>query len=161
MILTQERLRELLHYNPDTGIFTRLVRTSQNMRVGDIAGNLDCRGYLVFCICGIKYYAHRVAWLYMTGKWPVDEIDHINGIKNENRWENLREATPTINVQNQRKAQKGNKSGFLGVSPHRKRFVAWIKSNDGQRYLGIFDTPELAHQAYLEAKRKLHPGCTI
>ncbi len=159
--LTQARLKELLHYDPETGVFTWLVRTSTCIRVGDIAGYRDGDGYLRIGICGGQYRAHRLAWLYMTGKWPIDQIDHKNAVKNDNRWKNLREATCAINNQNKRKALRNNRTGFLGVSRNGKGFIAQIKINEKRRNLGTYPTPELAHEAYLKAKRELHAGCTL
>jgi hypothetical protein len=97
----------------------------------------------------------------MTGRWPQFEIDHRNGIHDDNRWENLRDGTKSYNLQNQRKAHRNNKIGLLGVGKKRDGFQARIHLNGKTRYLGSFPTPELAYAAYLEAKRELHPGCTI
>src|SRR5712692_928690 len=127
----------------------------------DIAGYRDGDGYLRIGICGGQYRAHRLAWLYMTGKWPIDQIDHKNAVKNDNRWKNLREATCAINNQNKRKALRNNRTGFLGVSRNGKGFIAQIKINEKRRNLGTYPTPELAHEAYLKAKRELHAGCTL
>ena len=163
MILTQERLKELLHYDPNTGNFIWLVRTSNRFCVGDVAGSLSNKGYKYTQIDGCKYRASRLAWFYMTGEWPKDQVDHFNTIRNDDRWCNLREATNRINAQNKRKAQNNNKTGFLGVSPAHdyKGFIAQITFNGEVQYLGTFDTPELAHKAYLDAKRVMHEGCTI
>jgi hypothetical protein len=161
MSLTQERLKELLHYHPALGIFTWLVRAGSRASVGKIAGSLDNKGYVRINLSGIRYRAHRLAWLYMTGEWPTDQIDHINGVRNDNYWDNLREATNSTNMQNQRRAMRHNKTGFLGVTPYRRHFKAKIKLNGKTRVLGTFDRPELAYAAYLKAKRELHPGCTI
>ncbi|MCK9994454.1 MAG: hypothetical protein Dbin4_02974, partial [Alphaproteobacteria bacterium] len=98
--LTQSRLKELLHYDPDTGVFTRRVQTSSNARVGDVAGCLHPEGYRHIQIDGKRYAAHRLAWLYMTGEWPTNQLDHLNGVRDDNRWGNLREATHGQNQQN-------------------------------------------------------------
>jgi hypothetical protein len=158
---TQQRLKELFHYDPDTGVFIRLVRTSNRIKVGDIAGSLDNHGHLVISVFDSKYLAHRLAWLYMTGEWPTNQIDHKNTIRDDNRWENLREATHSINTQNLRKPHCDNKTGFLGVTQGRKGFRATIGLGKKDYHLGTFQTAELAHEAYLKAKRKLHAGCTI
>lgn len=97
----------------------------------------------------------------MTGGWPTNEIDHKNGVKDDNRFGNLRQATHLLNQQNQRKAQRKNKAGLLGVCAKRNGFMASIKVNGKNKWLGSFSTPELAHAAYVAAKRKFHEGCTI
>ncbi|SRR5229473_5448021 len=158
--ITQERLKELLHYNPETGIFIWLVRIAYRIRIGDIAG-YNSEGCIKIMINGDNYYAHRLAWRYMTGEWPSALIDHCNTIRNDNRWKNLREATYAINNQNQRKAHKNNNTGLLGVRRSGKFFQAEIKLHKKSHYLGTFTTPELAYEAYLKAKRDLHPGCTL
>lgn len=162
MNLTLERLKELLHYDPETGAFTRLVQTCSRIRVGDVAGCLHkTTRYLVINVCGVKYLAHRLAWFYMNGVWPDLDIDHENTIKSDNKWKNLREVTHSVNMQNQRKAHSNNKTGLQGVIPNGKYFQAQIGLDDGSQYLGSFPTAELAHQTYLNAKREMHPGCTL
>ena len=160
-MLTYERLREVLHYSPETGVFTRLVRTSRSVKVGDVAGTVDASGYIRIRVDGVLYLAHRIAFLWMTGEWPQQLVDHINGVRDDNRWSNLRPATNAENQQNQRRAQSSNKLGLLGVTPVGKRFVAQIKVDWRQIHLGTFDTPEQAHDAYIAAKRRLHSGNTL
>ena len=157
MRITHERLRELLHYDPESGVFTWLVRATKNIKIGDEAGDRDTHGYLAIRIDGKRYRAHRLAWLYMTGAWPVHEIDHINGIRDDNRLGNLREATRAENQQNQA-VRRDSSSGFTGVSwdKWRNKWQAYIKIAGRQRYLGRFPTAESAHAAYLAAKMKLH-----
>ena len=157
--MNQDRLRELLHYDPFTGVFTRRVNRGR-YKAGEVAGTVH-HGYVIIGVCRVKYMAHRLAWLYVHGVWPKDEIDHINGMSNDNRIENLREATHIINAQNQRKAQRINKVGFLGVSPYFSKFLAQICANGKKHYLGAYSTPDLAHAAYVRAKRLLHPGGTL
>jgi hypothetical protein len=158
--LSQKKLKQLLSYDPDTGIFTWLVRAAICISVGDVAGSLHNK-YWRIKIGDHQYLAHRLAWLYMTGTWPSDQIDHINGLQNDNRWSNLREATGLLNTQNQRRARRNNQTGYLGVSPKGKKFRAAIGVLGKKIRLGEFDTPQAAYQAYLVAKRKLHAGCTI
>lgn len=107
--------------------------------------------------------AHRLAWLYMTGEWPKSEmVDHENTVRNDNRWSNLRDSTRTVNMENQRQAHKGSQSGLLGVSPRPNgAWVAQIQVSRKKLWLGEFSTPEQASTAYIEAKRRLHAGCTI
>ena len=97
----------------------------------------------------------------MTGAMPAGDVDHINGNRADNRWCNLRDVSRTLNNQNQRRAQKDNETGLLGVSPHRGRFKAQIRVNGKVRNLGLFDSPEVAHKVYLAHKRLMHPGNTL
>tara|TARA_R110000868_G_scaffold302142_2_gene562628 strand:+ start:724 stop:1236 length:513 start_codon:yes stop_codon:yes gene_type:complete len=161
--LTAERLRELVAYNPESGDFTWLVRRNNHVKAGDVAGNLHSSGRRQIMIDGRNYKAHRLAVLYVHGRFPSAETDHINGQPDDNRWANLREASKSENQQNQRNAQSNNKSGFLGVSWHAqtKKWRAQIGLNKKRIYLGLFSTAEEAHQAYLTAKRELHSYCTI
>jgi hypothetical protein len=161
--LTAARLRELLNYDPETGIFTRRVDVhGGRYKAGDVVGNIN-RGYVETSVDRQTYCAHRLAFLYMTGEWPKHYVDHRNLVRSDNRWANLREATPRLNQENKIKANAGNRSGYLGVTKQSTghTFMAKIKSMGVERYLGNFKTAEEAHQAYLSAKRRLHEGCTI
>ena len=158
--LTAQRLRELLHYDPNTGVFTWLKRIAKRIHVNDIAGQ-HSNGYLVITVDGAKRMAHRLAWLYSHGTWPKNHIDHINGNPLDNRLCNLRNATNAENMQNQRKAGAGSSTGFLGVHKRRNKWRARITTNGVLFELGTFDAPEDAYAAYLLAKRRLHSTCTI
>jgi len=162
-MLTQERLKELLHYSPETGLFTRIIKSAKKVNIGDIVGYLDkSHGYITISIDYTNYYAHRLAFLYMTGKFPKDQVDHIDGIKHHNKWLNLRDANNSENQQNQKKAFKNNKStGVLGVYSSGENFITKIGINGKQKYLGTFKTIEEAHSAYIEAKRRLHEFGTL
>ena len=105
--------------------------------------------------------AHRLAFLYMTGRFPKVDVDHEDTIKHHNWWSNLREATRSQNMQNQRKSQLNNKLGLLGVHSQNGKFIAQIGINGKQTYIGNFNTPEEAHIAYLNAKRELHEYNTL
>lgn len=96
-----------------------------------------------------------------AGRWPNHEIDHRNGIKNDDRWNNLRDATHAVNMQNIRRALKSNGHGHLGATRNGSGYLAQIVVKGKYLYLGTFRTPELANGAYLKAKRELHEGCTI
>lgn len=159
-MITRERLKELIKYNPESGTFTWIALTSSRSRVliDSIAGNHNQDGYRVIKISGVSYLASRLAWFYMTGEWPKEEIDHKNTIRDDNRWMNLREATDAINSQNKRSARKDNISGLLGVTRRTYGFQARIGLCGKSHFLGTFKTPELAHFAYLEAKKKFHQG---
>ena len=155
MTLTQKRLKELLEYNPDTGAWTWCVRTSYRVRIGQFAGCVSSYGYLVIRIDDVLYGAHRLAWLWMTGEWPK-EIDHINGLRLDNRWCNLRLANRSQNVANTL-TRKSNKSGFKGVTwyPSLRKWSAQITHEKKKIHLGYFDVPEIAHVAYLAAAKRL------
>jgi hypothetical protein len=157
-MLTQERLKCLLSYDPETGIF-RHLRSGHGVRKGDIAGS-SCDGkvssYWSMHIEGMRFYAHRLAWFYVHGEWP-DQIDHIDRNKRNNSILNLRVSTCSQNQINTIKISKPNKHGFRGVHfrPNRKkRYVAKITVNGKNSYLGCFDTAEEAHLAYVEAAEK-------
>jgi len=155
--LTAERLRELLHYDPETGEFTWRANRGGGVKAGDIAGTISTsKGYRNIWIGG-NYKAHRLAWLYVHGVWPEAQIDHINQNKADNRMENLRLVTHAENMQN-RPCQRNNVSGFKGVAPCRRtgRWQALICSNNKQIHLGLFATPEMAHAAYCAAAARLH-----
>jgi len=113
--LTAARLRELLHYDPDTGVFTRLVKTCNSLPINHPVGSIDRHGYYRTKIEYKTYSLHRLAWLYVYGSFPANHIDHINGRKTDNRICNLRNVTQAENIQNQREAQKGTRSGLLGT----------------------------------------------
>jgi len=117
-VLTQKRLKELLKYDPETGIFTWLVANSPRVEVGDEAGCLDPHGYRQIRVDGKQYRAHRLAFLYIEGYFPEYQVDHKHGDKDDNRWEKLRHVTQSCNMQNQ-KLNSCNTSGFIGVSWHR------------------------------------------
>jgi hypothetical protein len=150
--LTAERLRETLHYDPETGVFTQVKRTSHRVKVGDVAGCVsDNRGYRKITVFSKKYYAHRLAWLYMTGEW-AKEIDHANLNKGDNRWSNLRAATRTQNNANS-PMRVNNTSGYKGVywSKQSLKWFARIHKNGKGKHLGFFDKKEDAARVYEKA----------
>lgn len=130
-------LREALSYDPETGSFTWRTR-ERGITVGDRAGFLDSDGYKCLHYRGKRYYAHRVAFLIMEGRWPT-EIDHINHDKGDTRWANLREVTRSENKRNA-PLSKGNTSGAVGVRKHRRKWQAFITVDGKQNHLGAFDT---------------------
>lgn len=156
-MITQSLLKELLHYDMDTGALTWVADQRGHIRAGANAGSRRPNGYLSIKIRQRRYYAHRLAWLYVYGEWPKDQIDHINGVKDDNRIANLREATHAKNGQNRTK-QSNNSSGFVGVSWHSRdrKWQATIKIDGANKHLGCFDAPEAAHAAYCAAKAKYH-----
>jgi hypothetical protein len=156
-MLTAERLRECLLYNPDTGEFRWLVDRGSNAREGTGAGAINTDGYRVITLCGREYRAHRLAWLYMTGEWPADEVDHRNLIRDDNRWDNLREATPAQNKCNSSR-RRHNAAGVKGVYRSRRcgRWRAVIVVHGRKIHLGYFDHINDAAAAYAEAAVQYH-----
>lgn len=163
--LTQSYLREILHYDPDTGDFTWLVPRAQK-KAGDKAGRLYVHktskerrwGYIEIGIDNKIYRAHRLAWLYMTGSWPEALIDHKDGDRTNNRFSNLRECTVRQNAEN-RFNHHGKTSQYLGVcfDKHTKKWQASIRVNGKATYLGQFVQESDAADAYLKAKAVYHP----
>lgn len=160
--LTAERLREALHYDPETGVFTRRASPYRPDLEGKIAGNKRTDGYWAVVLDRNVHFGHRLAWLYMLGVWPTKQVDHINGVRDDNRFANLREATNSENQQN-RKTNVGRSESSRGTR-HRKKEGRWaaVIDVDGQRKsLGYFDTQEEARAAYVAAKEKLHTFCPV
>lgn len=155
--LTADELRRLLSYDPETGVFVWRVARRNGRKPGDVAGTHDYEGYRIISVNGRRYKAHRAAWLYVHGEWPIGAIDHIDCDKTNNAIANLRQVTPSQNQHNQGK-RRTNTSGYKGV--HRPRFgtkwMAQIWVNGRGRVLGHFDTAEEAAAAYAEAARRLH-----
>ena len=147
-MLTQNQLQQALVYDATTGVFTRATRSSNRIAVGDIAGSRDAKGYICICVGGKTYKAHRLAWLYVHGRWPQFEIDHINGIKCDNRIENLRDVDKSTNQQNRRATK--------GYSRDGSRWKAQIRAGNKWHHLGCFATEGEAHTAYLQAKQSFH-----
>lgn len=162
MSLTIARLKELLHYDEETGHFVWLKNHTRYKVVGKVAEG-TVNGYRSICIDGRRYYAHRLAWFYMTEEWPSDSIDHIDGDKLNNTWVNLRDVAHSVNMENQRSARSDNKTtGVLGAYMHKNgRFYSAISVAGKTKRLGYFDTVDEAHSAYVDAKRKYHKGCTL
>ena len=154
--ITSKRLKELLTYDPETGLFTWIVDRS-NIKAGTVANSIQPKGYIKINIDKNPYLAHRLAWFYMFDEWPNGEIDHINRVKTDNRLVNLRVVSRSENIQNIG-MRKSNTSGFKGVCFH-KQANTWVAriGYRGKRYhLGSFLTPEEAHKAYKEAAEQLH-----
>lgn len=159
--ITHEMLRERFTYCPESG---QLIWKSGRQR-GKVAGHRGRNSTRHLCV-GIgrsKYLVHRLIWLLVTGAWPEQYVDHINGEKADNRWANLREASASVNQQNQWKPSRNSRSGFRGVSLDKSRgkWIATINKNNTQKYLGSFDSPEAAHAAYVAAKASIHPQSSI
>ena len=152
--LIQEILR-IYNVDLDNGVITHKLSRGRG-KAGDEAGTPHPGGYRRLRVCGKHFLSHRVLWLVRYGKWPAHHLDHINGVKTDNRLENLRECTDAENQQN-RVASKKSTTGLMGVTTHRSgRYQAQITVGGRHIYLGIHETPELAHAAYLSAKKSLH-----
>jgi hypothetical protein len=159
--LSQEYLKELLHYNPNTGEFTWLKSIGGRTKVGKKAGYITSKGYYQTRINGIKCANHRLAFIYMLNKEPDVFVDHIDGNRLNNSWVNLREATYKENAQNLVSHRKNNKLGIIGVHEKAGKFIAQIEIDGKKKFIGTFKTPDEAHNAYLYLKRKHHPFSTI
>jgi hypothetical protein len=142
--LTQELLKSLVSYSPITGEFTSINPSSYNRCKGKRLGCLHkTTGYRIMCFQGKTYREHRVVFLYMTGKWPSLQVDHLNQIKDDNRWCNLRDVSPAINCQN-RPLYKNSTSGHTGVYWNRNasKWLVLCRANGKQIYGGVFDDKE-------------------
>jgi hypothetical protein len=179
-MLTQKYLKECLDYDPDTGLFTWKERPREHFKTlnaysvwnsrfkNTTVGRTDSHGYrtCTITIDGISFEnkLHRLAWLYIYGEFPEKHLDHIDGNRSNNKFSNLREADFSQNQQNLKKATSRNKSsGMLGVSWIKRldKYRTTIGLNLKNKIIGHFNTPEEAHQAYIEAKRRLHEYCTL
>lgn len=159
---TAAELAAVLAYDPETGLFTWKCDRPGGVKAGTTAGTVNrINGYRCIGIKGRDYYAHRLAWLFSSGDWPSGRIDHINGDKADNRLCNLRNANHSLNAQNLRRAHRDTVTGLLGAYRARGRYESRLSVNGKTHHLGYFDSPDEAHAAYIEAKRRLHPGCTI
>lgn len=139
-MLTQAKLKSLVNYNPVTGEFSRAGH--------DKCGTLTYQGYLSIQVAGKRYYAHRLAWFYMTGKWPENEIDHKNRIRNDNRWENLREATRSIQMRN--RSDRAWRISYIS-----RQSNAWCVRIHSTIYIGRFKCLGVAIRARAQAIKDL------
>ena len=158
--LDAETMRHLLDYEPDTGIFYWRIQPSRSVKAGAVAGSVRSDDYIGIMVNGTRFMAHRLAWLHFHGVWPEHQIDHIDENKSNNRILNLRDVPQSMNQHNAIKPRKDGTFGYRGVSWHKnkKRWHAHITVSGRQKHLGLFNTPEAAHAAYLAAKLRLHPG---
>lgn len=146
---------DVIQYDPLTGKFIWVEPTSSKIKIGQLAGTKNKDGYIIISVKGNKYFAHRLAWLYMTGEWPSKEIDHRNRVRDDNSWDNLRLAT--------RKEQQGNYSllkrnisGMRGVSFHKgkQKWRARISTKNGEIFLGYFIDKQEAQNKYTQAAKE-------
>jgi hypothetical protein len=155
-LLTAERLKETLQYDPVTGVFCWLKPSGARVIPGQIAGCVKDTGHRRIAIDGNQHQAHRLAWLYMTGEWPSHHVDHINQVRDDNRWINLRLATRSQNAANS-STPRASRTGVRGVDWFEDRglFRARIVKNRKLHSLGYFKTSEEASAAYLAARERM------
>lgn len=156
-MITADRVRELFHYDPETGVLTWKVDRHSNRVAGKPVSYINAYGYVQAKVDGRLRRVHRLAWLYVYGEWPNGEVDHINGVRNDNRISNLRLASRSQNGRNAKIGRK-NKSGFKGVSwdcQHRK-WNARVRLNGKSKNLGVFENKEDAAAAYRRAAAEIY-----
>jgi hypothetical protein len=147
----QTKLKETLSYDEDTGIFTWLINAGKNRSMGKVAGHVDKSGYVFIRFNGFLWRAHRLAFLYMTGEVPI-QVDHKDRVRSNNKWNNLRECDYSSNSANSKRPST-NTSGYKGVhwSNWNKRWQASIIVKGKPKFLGLYDDPAVAHEAYKKA----------
>ena len=154
--LTQQRLKEVLQYDALTGVFTNR-KSRAHAKAGAVAGHLNHDGYRLIKIDGCRYFAGHLAWLWVTGSWPIAEIDHRNRERGDDRFSNLREASRSQNCANKPRVARPNKFGFKGVKKNSKiKFTAVICLDQQELYLGTYSSAEIAAMAYDQAAKKYH-----
>ena len=148
--VSADRLRELLYYNPETGVFTWRIRPNRAIREGSVAGYLRKDGFRHVGIEGTSYLAHRLAWLYVYGEWPKYELDHINRDRDDNRIANLRDMNHSRQCFNIKSEPiRKSRSGYRGVRNRWGKYQSMIKINGKPRQTGTYDTPEEARTGYM------------
>lgn len=152
-MLTAKELKRILHYNPKTGIWTRIFSNGRSDLVGSICKCVDGYGYVQIRIGKQRLKAHRLAFLYMIGKFPKQEVDHIDLNRANNKWSNLREATKRQNMMNM-KVRRDNVVGLKGVTRTKDGFMVRIVVDGKRKYIGLFGNQFDAHRAYLKEAKK-------
>lgn len=159
-LVSCEELHEQLSYDPETGI-TKWKKRRRGRRFNTEVGYLHPNGYMTVKINYREHRLHRIIWVLMTGDWVESEIDHIDNNRSNNKWNNLRLSDRQLNGQNLKTAHKDARSKYLGVCFDSGKWRANISVNHKAYFLGHFDTEIEAHEAYLKAKRELHPANTL
>lgn len=157
-----DKYKKYLHYDKDSATFRWKERPPRNKSVvvGSVAGCLS-NGYSQITLLGTKVRVHRLIWLFETGQWPINEIDHIDGDKTNNHISNLRDVTHQVNTQNLIKSKSNNVTGLIGAVVEGKKFIARVGHNGKTHRVGAYTTALEAHQAYINKKRELHKGNTL
>ncbi len=153
-MITQARLHEIFDYDAHTGNLVWKVATARRIKVGDVAGCTKEQGYRTIRLDGRSHLAHRLVWMWHHGEWPKHEIDHIDRDPANNRIENLRDVSSSINQLNRR--YRSNKTGLAGVAENGNQFMAQLNIFGKPVYLGTFDTPEEAHHVFKRVHFDLH-----
>ena len=153
--ISHNELLSVLKYNPRSGHFRWKSCAALWVRTGTIAGKTNKNGYRAIKIAQVWYYEHRLAWFYMTGRWPRKQVDHVNRRKADNRWMNLRQADAVQNAQNSTK-RSNNKTGYKWVVRRRNRYFSQVKLGSKYRFLGPFDTAKEAHVAAANLAKLKH-----
>lgn len=149
MNVTYNEAHALFRYDPESGLLIRRKTVAHNAQKGDVAGSVDRHGYIRVRVGNKHYPAHRIITMMMTGFWPENEVDHVNGCRTDNSWSNLRAATRQQNAHNQKKPCD-NTSGFKGVTKNKRtgKWQAALFTSGKSYYLGSYTNPEEASQAY-------------
>lgn len=158
LTMDAKRLRELLEYSPESGVFTWLVSPARQVKRGAVAGNVERSGYRRIRLDGVLYRAARLAWLYVHGEWPSGEVDHVNHQRSDDRISNLRDVSHRTNCHNPAGPFAHGSTGKLGAHRNGRRFAAKIVVDGRSVWLGRHVTPDAASAAYDAAKRQLHDG---
>lgn len=162
MKVTNDQLKDALSYDAESGAFVWKIAIGRKIRPGRAAGaNKD--GYTTINLCGERFLAHRLAWMFVNGSFPDGLIDHIDGNKSNNAIANLRIATASENGQNRKLPNKNNKCGLIGARfvESKNKFVASIRIDGKSKHIGYFKSAELAHSAYISSKKEVHPFATF
>jgi len=150
--LEVEYLNRLFKYDPSSGKLTRIISTSHRVKIGDEVGTVNHYGYKVVSILNHKYQVHRIVWAMTHGTWPIDQIDHINGNRSDNRIENLRDVTCRDNKLNLPIHRAGR---LFGCTKNKNKWQVQICIGKKYKYIGLFATEQEAHEAYLSASKEL------
>lgn len=158
-----DEANRLFAYDPDTGVLTRKVPAGRfgQIKAGTVVGCKCSSGHLQVRVNGRLHLVHRICYTLISGKPPLQYVDHINGIKSDNRKANLRDVSKAENCQNLKGPMKSGSSGYLGVTRNGRNWKCSVSENGKQKYLGTFKSKEDAYQVFLQYKRSIHNGCTL
>ena len=161
--ITLEEVKRRVRYDPETGVFTWATTRRGTVKEGVELGSWGAYGYKTVRLNQRSYKLHRLAWWLTTGSPPSGDVDHINGVRSDNRISNLRDVSRKMNLENRASPMSRNSTGLLGAYYDKRKchFYARISHHNVSRHLGTFGSAEEAHEAYLHAKRELHTGNTL